>query len=168
MNCLMDSYLHLYIRDIKKLNIRADLNIRGTNDITCRVQFQGWVQDTKICRNEAGTTAFDEPIILENARPAHDQKQNMLIVSVYDFDTMSGDDKLCEAYIPLPMDYGKTVGVQDHELKRNGNPNDPKMGETVGTITIEQIHFIKQKVRRYMGPCKPCFACCCETGQKKP
>eukprot|EP01083_Nonionella_stella_P284848 969699_1 len=157
MNCIMDSYLHMYIREITKANFRGDINIMGTVDVSIRVKYQSYVQDTKILKGEKKTMSFNEPIILENASPDPEQK---LIIEVWDVDSASADDLLAIAEIDVPINFGENYGERKVELK------DSKTGEINGELVVDQLHFIKQKVRRYMGPCK-CCCCCLETGQEE-
>ena len=160
MNCLMDSYLHLNIRDIRDTNFqKGDINISGTRDISIRVQFQGCLQDTKICKSERSTIAINEPIILENAKPSTKNDESLLL-QVWDVDTCTNDDLLGVATINLPVEYGRNFGEQEYEIR------SPKNQAVVGIITIDQIHFIKQKTVRYMGPCKCCCCGCLELGSE--
>ena len=59
--------------------------------------------------------------------------------------------------IPVPSKYAESIGEREYEIKAVNH-------HCVGKIGIDQIHFIKQKVRRYRGPCK-CLCCCLEDGQ---
>merc|ERR1712003_603477 len=95
--------------------------------------YQSYVQDSKILKGEKGTMSFKEPLILENAEPEAECK---LSIEVWDVDTATADDMLAIAEVSVPAGYG----------------------DNVGELVIDQLHFIKQKVRRYMGPCK---CCCC-------
>eukprot|EP01084_Bolivina_argentea_P207376 353825_1 len=157
MNCIMDSYLHLYIRDITNTHFqKGDINISGARDIAVRVCYQGYVQDSKIINNEVKSIAFNEPIIIENGRPSTTDE---LKIEVYDVDQCTADDLLGIAIIPLPVKYGENIGERQYDIKAPGYST-----ETVGKIRIDHIHFIKQKIVRYMGPCK-CFCCCLETGE---
>jgi len=149
-SCFLDSYLHIYVRDIKNFNVKSDINISGTNDLYVRITYQGIIQDTKVLNGEKSTAAFDEAIILENAVPSGGADK--LLIEVYDRDTATSDDKLATAEIELPPDYGQNHGEKAHPLHREG--------KECGTITLDQVHFIKQKLIRYTGPCK-CFCCCC-------
>merc|ERR1719471_2043723 len=97
--------------------------------------------------------SFKEPLILENASPEPEQK---LLIEVWDVDTTTSDDILATAEVTVPTEYGENVGEQTIELKNTE-------GSVVGELVIDQLHFIKQKVRRYMGPCK-CCCCCLNTG----
>merc|ERR1712154_655182 len=135
-------------------NFKGDMNIAGTVDVAIRIKYQSYVQDSKILKGEKGTMSFKEPLILENATPEAEQK---LIIEVWDVDTSTADDMLALAEVNVPHEYGENVGEQTIELK------DPNSGSVVGELVIDQLHFIKQKVRRYMGPCK-CCCCCLETG----
>jgi Ca2+-dependent lipid-binding protein len=94
------------------------------------------------------SAAFDEAIILENATPINTDK---LVLEVFDKDSVTSDDKLASAQIEMPKTYGENMGERTYDLMHNGNK--------CGTITIDQVHFIKQKLIRYTGPCKCC--CCC-------
>mmetsp|Transcript_5613 Transcript_5613/g.9412 ORF Transcript_5613/g.9412 Transcript_5613/m.9412 type:complete len:168 (+) Transcript_5613:140-643(+) len=154
MQCIMDSYLHLYVREISKANFKGDINIAGTVDVALRIKYEGWIQDSKILKDEKGTISFNEPIILENAKPNPEAK---LIIEVWDVDTTTADDILAIGEMDVPQNYGENQGETRVELK------SPSGGEIVGEILIDQLHFIKQKVRRYMGPCK-CCCCCLDTG----
>eukprot|EP01083_Nonionella_stella_P145787 457569_1 len=154
MQCIMDSYLHVYIRQISKAHFKGDPNIAGTVDVSIRIKYQSYQQDTKILTKEKKSMTFDEPLILENATPDVEQK---LLIEVWDVDTSSADDLLAIAEMEVPINYGENVAERRIELK------DPQSGEINGEMLIDQVHFIKQKVARYMGPCK-CCCCCLETG----
>eukprot|EP01083_Nonionella_stella_P022789 63012_1 len=147
MNCIMDSYLHLFLREITKANFKGDINIMGTSDVSIRVKYQSYVQDSKILKGEKGTMSFNEPIILENASPEPEQK---LVIEIWDVDGTTADDLLAIAEVEVPVNYGENYGERTIELK------DPKAGTVCGALVVDQLHFIKQKVRRYMGPCKCC------------
>merc|ERR1712212_973172 len=84
--------------------------------------------------------------ILENAEP---NPEDMLIIEVWDVDQTTADDLMAVAEIPVPTTYGENVGEQKIELK------DPETKQVNGEMVIDQLHFIKQKVRRYMGPQVP-------------
>ena len=150
LNCIMDSYLHIFIRQISKANFKGDINISGTVDVSIRVRYKSYIQDTKILKNEKKTMSFGEPIILENATPDPDAK---LILEIWDVDTATADDLLGVAEMELPSGYGQNQGETTVQIR------NPKNNDVCGEITVDQIHFIKQRVRRYMGPCKCC--CCC-------
>ncbi|ETO13806.1 hypothetical protein RFI_23564 [Reticulomyxa filosa] len=117
-------------------------------DLYVRIIYQGIIQDTKVLNGEKNTAAFDEPIILENAVPNTTEK---LHLTIFDRDTATADDVLASAEVTLPGDYGQNQGETQIPLMRNGSQ--------CGTITLDQVHFIKQKLIRYTGPCKCC--CCC-------
>eukprot|EP00483_Globobulimina_turgida_P008323 UN08340 len=112
------------------------------------------MQDSKILKGEKKTMFFGEPLILENASPDPECK---LILEIWDVDQASADDLLAIGEVDVPVNYGENYGERKVELK------DPKSGDINGELTIEQLHFIKQKVKRYMGPCK-CCCCCLERG----
>eukprot|EP01083_Nonionella_stella_P083053 229469_1 len=156
MQCIMDSYLHLRIRDITKTNWQAggisDKSAFGGPDISVRIIYQGYIQDTKMINNDLKSVVLNEPIIIENGRPSpHDT----LRLQIFDVDQYSSDDLLGEVVVPLPEAYGEDIGEQRCDVTYNG--------QVVAQISIDQIHFIKQKVRRYQGPCK-CLCCCLEVG----
>ena len=152
MNCIMDSYLHVYIREISKANFKGDINIMGTVDCSIRIKYQSYIQDSKILKGEKKTMSFNEPLILENAS-VDESGESKLIIEVWDVDTTTADDLLAIAEVDVPARYAENFGERRVELK------DPKSGQINGEIVVDQLHFIKQKVRRYMGPCKCC--CCC-------
>lgn len=156
MQCIMDSYLHIFIREISKANFKGDINIMGTVDVAVRIKYQSYVQDSKILKGEKKTMSFNEPLILENARP-DESGEEKLIIEVWDVDTATADDLLAKAEMDVPTVYAENVGERKIELM------DPKNGQIVGEMVVDQTHFIKQKVRRYMGPCK-CCCCCLEQG----
>ena len=88
----MDSYLHVRIRDITETDFQAgDINISGTRDITVRIIYQGYIQDSKIVHGELQTISINEALILENAKPALDET---LRIEVWDVDQCSNDDLL--------------------------------------------------------------------------
>jgi len=152
----MDSYLHIFIRQIQDGKFRgADLNLAGTVDISLRIKLQGKAQDTKICKGEIKSVSFNEPLILEDVEP--DGGESKLEIEVWDVDTSTADDLLAVAELTLPDRYALNVGETTIALKH------PSKGDIIGTLIVDQIHFVKQKVRRYMGPCK-CCCCCLEKG----
>ena len=156
MNCILDSYLHINIRDIRNTDFtKGDFNIAGTRDICVRAIYQSCSQDTKIFTTEIATISINEPIILEDCKPSDDDE--MLRLEVYDVDNCTADDLLGIATIKLPTESGRNLGEQEHEIK------SPKNNEIVGLISVDQIHFIQQKTVRYTGPCKTC-CCCLELG----
>jgi len=142
------------IDDISELNVRGDINIAGTNDVFLRCKYGHILQDSKIMKNETGSVAFREPIILENAEPTIKQ---MLIIEVWDADTVTNDDLLGICEFKVPDVFAREIGETQCDIK---SPNGDKV---IGKLRISQIHFIKQKLRMYRGPCKPC-CCCLETG----
>eukprot|EP00485_Elphidium_margaritaceum_P008172 CAMPEP_0202685860 /NCGR_PEP_ID=MMETSP1385-20130828/1696_1 /ASSEMBLY_ACC=CAM_ASM_000861 /TAXON_ID=933848 /ORGANISM="Elphidium margaritaceum" /LENGTH=170 /DNA_ID=CAMNT_0049340321 /DNA_START=110 /DNA_END=622 /DNA_ORIENTATION=- len=157
-NCWMDSYLHFYVRTIENANFKGDINITGSVDVAIRFRYKGYLQDSKILNNEKKTMVFNEPIILENAAPNGDGEEDKLMIEVWDVDTATADDMLAVGELELPTQYGvSTEGINVDLKKPDGG------GEVIGTLSLAQIHFIKQKLRRYMGPCK-CCCCCLEKG----
>eukprot|EP00483_Globobulimina_turgida_P011225 UN11246 len=156
MNCMMDSYLHLNIRAITDTNFqKGDINISGSRDISVRVYYQGFSQDSKILNSELKTIAINEPLIIENGTPSSNDE---LKVEIYDVDQCTPDDLLGIAMIQIPIKYGENIGEHQYDVKAPGN------SQTVAKISIDQIHFIKQRLVRYKGPCK--FCCCClEVGE---
>jgi len=146
--CFLYSYLHVYVRDIKNFKVRGDINIAGTNDLYVKLRYQGVIQETKVLKKEKSDAVFDEPLILEHCSPNATEK---LHIEIYDEDTVTSDDKLASAEIDLPTAYAQNVGEKQYPLLHDG--------KDCGSITLDQIHFVHQKLIRYTGPCKCC--CCC-------
>eukprot|EP01083_Nonionella_stella_P038428 104556_1 len=158
MHCFMDSYLHLRIRNITNAHWKGagfDDELTGF-DLCITVKYQGYQQDSKIVSNERGSIVFCEPIIIENGTPPEPGDELRLIV--YEVDHHSADDFLGEAIVKVPLRYGNELANSSEQTcdVRRGN-------EVVARITVDQLHFIKQKVRRYKGPCK-CLCCCFHIG----
>lgn len=164
----MDSYLHVYVRSIeldKKAVRDADSNIGGTADVYCEVIWGNWRQITTVSGEERGGITETEPIILENAEPDDKVANGTLVIQVWDSDNTSSDDFIAAARIEprdpnnndIPLYYGQNLGERKYELWNNPEGMKGK-GDMVGHITLDQIHFIKQKLMPYRG-CK--FQCCC-------
>jgi len=155
----MESYLHIFITDLSftdKNAAKGDINLGGKSDYYFRINYNGYIQDTKILKDESGSVAFNEPLILEDASPATDEKQSELTMTLMDWDgTMTSDDFICEGKLKVPMAYEADV-AQKVSLIKNG--------KEIGSVSVAQVHFIKQKVRRYTGACKVC-CCCLNTGR---
>eukprot|EP00484_Ammonia_sp_Unknown_P016967 CAMPEP_0197043998 /NCGR_PEP_ID=MMETSP1384-20130603/20157_1 /TAXON_ID=29189 /ORGANISM="Ammonia sp." /LENGTH=115 /DNA_ID=CAMNT_0042475379 /DNA_START=73 /DNA_END=416 /DNA_ORIENTATION=+ len=106
MECIMDSYLHVQIRNISKANFKGDINISGTSDVCVKIKWQSYQQDTDIHKGEKGSIFFNEPLILENAEPNTEEK---LRIEVWDVDKATADDLLAYAEVPMPENYGGNV-----------------------------------------------------------
>lgn len=104
-------------------------------------------------KGEKGSISFREPIILENARPG----QSKLRIELYDVDTATADDFLGICEIDVPEYYSKSIGEKDYKFFTEDG------SKQIAILALDQIHFIKQKLRMYRGPCKPC-CCCLNTG----
>merc|ERR1712083_366388 len=137
----------------------------GSVDAFIRIKYDGYQQDSKILKNETKSMSFKEPLILENAAPASkeelkEDKENLkrLVFEIWDADTVTSDDLLAQAVVEVPAEYGTNIGETTVDMM-------DKDGKVVGKLTIDQLHFIKQKLRRYNGPCK-CLMCCMSSGQR--
>ena len=104
-------------------------------------------------KGERGSVSFREPIILENAKPPTDPKTQKLRLELFDVDTTTADDLLGVAEVDVPTKYAENIGENDYDLFK------PDGSKKIGTVTLDQMHFIKQKLRRYTGPCKCCCFC---------
>jgi len=161
----LDSYLHVFIREITECTLKGDVNLTGTVDAFIRIRYDGYQQDTKILKNETKSMSFKEALILENAKPATDEElkedtenTKKLVFEIWDADTVTKDDLLATAVMDVPKEYHENVGETTIDMVDND-------GKVVGKLTIDQVHFIKQKLRRYTGPCK-CLCCCLDMGEK--
>ena len=148
----------------------ADINVAGTGDIYCEIIWGPWRQITSVSGGERGGVTETEPIILENASPDDPEASGKLIVQVWDADQTTGDDFLCAACIKprhpddesMPLYYGQNLGEARYELWTNKEGEQGK-GEMAGHITLDQIHFIQQKLQPYRGCKGQC--CCCDENQ---
>jgi len=159
MGCILDSYLHVFIREITECSLKGDVNLTGSIDAFIRIKYDGYKQDTKILKNETKSMSFKEPLILENAEPPTKEElqedtenEKKLVFEIWDADSITADDLLATAVMEVPMEFGVNVGETTLDLM-------DKEGKVVGKLTIDQLHFIKQKLRRYNGPCKCCCFC---------
>ena len=145
----------------------ADVNIAGTGDIYCEIIWGDWHQITSVSGSERGGITETEPIILENAAPDDEAAKGTLIIQVWDHDATSRDDFLCAASLKpcspddqnIPLYYGQNLGETKLPLWTN-EEGKHGVGKQVGHITIDQIHFIQQKLQPYRGCKGQC--CCCD------
>jgi hypothetical protein len=151
----MDSYFHIYIVGLENTKFKGDINFSQSADLCIRIKYMGFVQDSKVLANEKGSAMFREPLILENAEP-DPTGESKLVIEIYDYDTITSDDFLAYCQVEIPTEYATNFDDRRIQLL---SPN----GEECGTIVMDQIHFIKQKVRRYRGACK-CLCCCLISG----
>jgi len=166
MSCILDSYLHVYIREITECTLKGDVNLTGSVDAFVRIKYDGYQQDTKILKNETKSMSFKEPLILENASPPTKEElkedtedEKKLVFEIWDADTVTKDDLLARAVVDVPERFGENIGETTVDMM-------DKDGKLVGKLTIDQLHFIKQKLRRYNGACK-CLCPCMSSGVRE-
>ena len=149
-SCLLDSYLHIYIREITDCSLKGDMNLARSIDAYLRIKYDGYRQESKILKNETASMSFKEPLILENASPPNENDlrasgdEYKLVIELWDADTVTGDDYKARAVVTVPTGYGDTIGETTVDLLDKDN-------EVCGKLTVDQMHFIKQKLKRYGG-----------------
>jgi hypothetical protein len=145
-SCLLDcccccdhSYLHVYIRSINNLKIKPDLD-NEYGDLYIRVTYKGVKQSSDIIFDCDKTEMISNGIILDNCYPNCDGNETILM-ELIDYDMITRDDVLGVCHIEAPREYGRNMGEKKYRFFDSD-------GKCVGTVTMDQIHFIKKNKKR--------------------
>lgn len=154
----LDNYLHIRIKTIDNLRLKGDiLSICSAGgDLYIRVSYRGNVQSTKISKICGRDAVFNECLVLKSSKPSENESVKIELI---DFDHITGDDILGVCHIQGP-------DKLNHDISEKRFRLIGKEGKAIGGISIDQFHFLKQKINKYDGPLKAfcCLFCCQNVG----
>lgn len=146
----LDNYLHIKIKSINGLKVKGDILkiCSAGGDLYVRVSYRGNVQCTRMKKVCGRDCVFEESLVLKSSKPSDN---DCVKIELVDYDNITGDDVLGVAHIQGPDKLNVCIGEKRFRLIG-------KNGKSIGGVSIDQFHFLKQKVNKYDGPFK---SCCC-------